>query len=300
MPGFLGASELGFSACTPGAFFGNTYLEACPAVFSIPRPEAQARLARPSLLIELTPITPMSSPTQALKPKREYPNGVPSKFDLDGNVQSFPGNTILSHLSLDSELYASLLVLYDKLRDSHLSSLYTLLPPSSWHMTVFEGVCDQVRKPGFWPDDLAPGASLQECTEHFSRKLQTFDLQCKPPFRMTATGFDPLKTGIGVHLEFRTTEEDRGFRAMRDRLAELLHIRHPQHAKYGLHLSMAYLLRHLDDEQRAELTALLMDHFESMPREFELGAPEYCRFQNMFAFERLFYLGDPNPLSETS
>jgi hypothetical protein len=223
---------------------------------------------------------------------KKYPNGVPAKFDPDGNVQPYPGNTIIAHLSPSSDLYASMLVLYDKLHDSHLSHLFTLLPPSSWHMTIFEGVCDQVRKPGYWPSDLAIDAPLAECNDLFTKKLSTFDLQCDPPYLMSVVGWNSLKTGIGVHVEPRSTEENKRLRGQRDRLADLLLIRHPDHATYGLHLSVAYLLRHLTDAQKSELTALLIDHFDGMPKEFELSAPEFCKFDNMFAFQRQFYLED--------
>ncbi|KAJ7645580.1 RNA ligase/cyclic nucleotide phosphodiesterase [Mycena polygramma] len=222
----------------------------------------------------------------------KYPAGVPYKFDPDGNVQPFPGNTIVSHLSPSSEpeLYASLLALYDKLKDSHLSHLYTLLPPSSWHMTVFEGVCDQARGPGRWPDDLPVNASLVECTALYQDKLASFDLQCDPPYRITITGFEPLVTGIGIHLEPSTAEENTRIRGLRDRLARLLRIRSRTHDVYGLHLSVAYLLRFLTEEQEKELSGLLLDHFEGMPKDFELGPPEFCTFEDMFAFKRLFYL----------
>jgi hypothetical protein len=66
-----------------------------------------------------------------------YPIGVPSKFDPEGNVQPFSGNTIIVHLSPRTEFYASLLELHAKLAASPLSSLFALLPPESWHMTIF-------------------------------------------------------------------------------------------------------------------------------------------------------------------
>jgi hypothetical protein len=226
------------------------------------------------------------------KPRRKYPSGIPAKFDPDGNVQPFPGNTIIAHLSPSSEIYASMLVLYDKLRLSHLSHLFTLLPPSSWHMTIFEGVCDQVRKPGSWPSDLAMDAPLAECDELFTKKLSAFDLRCDPPYLMSVIGWSSLKNGISVHVELRTPEESKRLRGLRDRLADLLQIKHRDHATYNLHLSVAYLLRYLTAEQKNELTALLMDHFKGMPKEFDLGAPEFCVFDNMFAFNRQFYLED--------
>ncbi len=109
---------------------------------------------------------------------------------------------------------------------------------------------------------------------------------------MTAARFKPLINGIGLQLELRTPQENKKFREMRDRLAELLQLRSPKHETYMLHLSVAYLLRHLNESQKTELTAMLVKHFEEMPKEFELAAPEFCRFKDMFAFERLFYLKD--------
>ncbi|KAJ7263991.1 RNA ligase/cyclic nucleotide phosphodiesterase [Mycena haematopus] len=221
----------------------------------------------------------------------KYPPGVPSKFDADGNVQHYPGNTIISHLSPSTELHRSMIALHDKLQRSHLSHLYTLLPPSSYHMTIFEGVLDRVRVPGRWPSDLPLNASLEECTALFEKKLSTFDLQCDPPYHISVTGFDPLENGIGVHLEPSTTEENARIRGLRDRLWKLLHIRSERHDTYPLHFSMAYLLRILTDEQDKELRALLMDHFEKeMPKQFTLSSPEFCTFENMFAFTPLLYL----------
>lgn len=222
----------------------------------------------------------------------KYPKGVPKKFSPEGTVQAFPGNTIVSHLSPDSPLYASMLVLHEKLRVHRLSHLYTLLPPPSWHMTVYEGVCDQVRKPGYWPADLAIDAPLADCNALFSRKLEVFDLQYAPPYRMAVTGWSPINTGISVRVKPRTEEDNTRLRGLRDRLADKLQTRHKGHESYRLHLSLLYMLRYLTDGQKKELQTLLDEHFENMPKEFELGAPEFCKFDDMFEFKRLFYLKD--------
>jgi len=225
------------------------------------------------------------------QPRPEYPLGVPSKFAPDGSVQPFPGNTIVCHVSPSSPLYESLFELHTKLKNSQFAPLITLLPPESWHMTVFEGVCDKVRAPGYWPAHIE---TLKYCTSLFATRLRKFDLgQSKPPYRLKITGFDPLEIGIGVSVEGKGMMEDRRIRDVRDRLADVLEIRHPNHETYGFHLSVAYLLRHLTDEQEADLTDLLMEHWEGMPKEFEFErGPEFCTFENMFAFDRLFYLGD--------
>ncbi|KAK2774068.1 hypothetical protein CKAH01_13291 [Colletotrichum kahawae] len=230
---------------------------------------------------------------QPLVERPQYPAGVPSKFAPDGAVQAFPGNTIICHLSPYAPLYASMQALSDKLAASKFAPLITLLPATSFHMTVFEGVCDQVRKPGFWPSDLSLDAPLEDCNSRFKKALSAFDLGDvhAPPYKMTVRGFGPLEIGIGVRLDGRTPAETERLRSLRNKLADRLNIRHPIHDGYGFHLSVAYLLRHLTDEQNRELEALLLSHFEDMPKNFELGAPEFCTFENMFAFERVFFLG---------
>ncbi|KAK3335776.1 RNA ligase/cyclic nucleotide phosphodiesterase [Cercophora scortea] len=223
----------------------------------------------------------------------DYPIGVPSKFDPDGNIQRFPGNTIVAHLARTSPIYASLLKLHDRLSTCPLSGLLAMLPPSSWHVTLFEGVCDQVRTPeGFWPRDLPVDAPLDDCTSSFAGKLREFDLRCDPPYPFVIVGFSALDVGIGIHVELQTPQDEARLRGLRDRLAETLKIRHQQHNVYEFHLSMAYLLRHLSDSQKSEMMALLLNHLQDMPKVFELGAPEFCTFDNMLQFDRLFYLGD--------
>lgn len=219
-----------------------------------------------------------------------FPTGVHTKFNVDGSVRAFPGNTIICHLPPSSGLYACLLNLYAQLLRSDLSELYSLLPPSSWHMTVFEGVCDQVRRPRFWPGDLDLDAPLAECDARFAGKLSSFDLSGDPPYHLRIAGWQPLVNGIALKLAPATTAEEIRLRSLRDRLSHLLQIRHPGHEDYVFHVSIAYLIRYPDDVQQTALSAMLFELLSGLPAEFELGAPEFCRFDDMFAFHRQFFL----------
>ncbi|KAK3385944.1 RNA ligase/cyclic nucleotide phosphodiesterase [Podospora didyma] len=233
-----------------------------------------------------TTTTPRLNRTAAIR----YPSGIPFKFDPDGRAQLFRGNTIISRLSNESALYQSLVVLQEKLKRSHnLSRLIAHLPPSSWHMTVFEGVVGIERgKPGYWPSDLSTDATLDECTALFRTKLSTFDLQLSLPQHISVAGF--TSTGLGLRLEHK---DDKDLRRLRDRLADLLRIRHPKdHESYQLHLSLGYILRFFTADQKAELDKIVWDHVRdaAMPMTFELGAPEFCAFENMLAYEPLLQL----------
>ncbi|KAF8208717.1 RNA ligase/cyclic nucleotide phosphodiesterase [Mycena galopus ATCC 62051] len=229
----------------------------------------------------------MKLPAEAPK----YPTGIPNKFDPEGNVQRFKGNTIIAHLSPTSELYTSFLALHEKLKNSHLNHLYVLLPPSSWHATIFEGVCDKIRKPGRWPADLS-NATIEKCNSLYERRLSSFEIESESRYHFTVTKFKPLnKSGIGMHLEPSAEDEPR-LRQLRDRLSKLLGIRAKDHKTYAFHLSVAYLLRYLTEEQEQQLSELLTDHFEGMPKELELGPPEFCTFEDIFTFKQVFYLGN--------
>ena len=236
--------------------------------------------------------------TTTITPQRPlYPIGVPAKFSPEGVVQRYPGNTTLCHLLVDSPLPPGLRALHGAL-NSHLvfSNQIHLLPPASWHMTVLDGVRETECEPGMWP----PGKEKQplvECTTEFSRKLRQLGLELQneglaPPYRMRVRGFDPSVVGVGLEVEGATAEEEKRMRRLRDRLADTLGFRAPNHETYNFHISVAYWLRHIDGEEREELNKVFAQHLPALQREFQLGAVEFCTFENMQEFPRLFYLGE--------
>ncbi|EPS37077.1 hypothetical protein H072_9326 [Dactylellina haptotyla CBS 200.50] len=265
-----------------------------------PKPTAVFLLLVASFIIYVFYPYQMSSPEvfkgpvsdERFDPNRPYPIGVPSKFDVDGKVQPYAGCTVTSPLSSSSELHVSLVSLYEKLAASHLSNLYALLPTTSWHMTVFEGLTNPERD--YWPKYLKD-KSMDEVVAIFKSKLENFDLQCELPFRLSVVGFDPLQKagvwyGIGLTIVGRSDGELVRIKALRDRLSDALGYQMPWHQSYGLHISMGYLIRKLTEVQEKELRSLVMDHFATMSKDFELEVVEFSTFKDMFAFEPLIPL----------
>ncbi|KAH9228215.1 hypothetical protein K456DRAFT_1753678 [Colletotrichum gloeosporioides 23] len=207
-----------------------------------------------------------------------YPAGVPGKFSSDGTLQHWAGNTIICHIPPSSPVY---------------HSIESVIEELSLHMTIFEGVSDQVRRPGYWPADLALDATQESCNEDFEKKLRKFSLgpEAAAPYRMVLKGIDILDVGVAVRLDGVTPAEVKRLRALRDRLADELQIRHPIHDEYGFHISMVYFLRYPNDEQKRDIEAILKRHFEKMAKDIELGPPEFCLFFNMHEFNPVFYLG---------
>lgn len=242
-----------------------------------------------------TEITPTETTATTARP--QYPIGIPAKFSPDGVVQRYPGNTTVCHVPADSPLQPGMNALHASL-SAHpiLSKLVHLLPKDSWHMTVFDGLRNKECEPGMWPPGMEK-TPLEESTKEYARKLRLLGLQLgkeglAPPYKMRVRGFDPAVVGIGLEIEGATADEEKRMRRLRDRLADTLGFRAPNHETYGFHISMAYLMRHIDGENRDELNRVFAAHLPALRREFALGAVEFCTFENMYHFARLFYLGD--------
>jgi hypothetical protein len=146
-----------------------------------------------------------------------------------------------------------------------------------------------------WPDGMDKLA-LADATAQFVLKLQNFGKQLQqegltPPYRMRVLGFDNGIVGSGLVCEGATVEERKRMRRLRDRLADTLGFRAPNHESYQFHISTLYLLRHMDGEDKKEFGRIRQQSLPALQLEFDLGAVEFCIFENMNVFHRLFYLG---------
>lgn len=244
-----------------------------------------------------TTITTVTPTSVALQKRPEYPQGVPEKFLPDGTIQYYPGNTTLCHLPSDCPLLPGLRKLYDAF-ETHptLARKVQLLPQASWHMTIFDGIRERECEPGMWPIGMEK-LPLPEATSKFSEKLRAFGQRLKteglaPPYHVRVTGFDDGTVGSGLECTGATEDEEERLRRLRDRLADTLGFRAPNHDTYGFHISTLYLLRHMDGEDRVEFDRVRAQLLRDLKMEFELRAVEFCTFDTMNEFPRLFYLGD--------
>lgn len=187
-------------------------------------------------------------------------------------------------------------------------------------MTVLDLAHEDEHQPGTgaiaWPPPPPPGTettrinttpsqpralplattSLSESTRAFAEILQPVGRQLAeeglgPPYRMRVRGFDRAVVDVGLEVEGADAEEEGRLRRLRDRLADAVGFRAPDHGTYGFHITMAYLLRHVDGEEREELDRVFAGLLPGVRMEFELGRAEFCTFEDMYAFRRVFYLG---------
>ena len=222
-----------------------------------------------------------------------FPKGIGSKFFPDGQVRAYPGNTVLCHVAGIPPLIEWLDKLYGRLLDAEVAQIYTLLPPSSWHMTVFDGVCDGNRNGERWPGDLARDAPLQEINQTFEARLKAGRFGPGLSFAMRVKRLRPLINVIAIELEPAGEGEERAIRALRQQLAATLGFDRSAPDTYTFHITLAYFIRFPDANEQARLESLISEEFQDMEKSlapFRVGPPEYCHFNDMFAFSRRLYL----------
>ena len=228
-----------------------------------------------------------------------YPPDVGSKFYADGRVHPFAGNTIICHLPQQGEHASAFTGFLDIYRDAPQHSFMrkvALLPPSSYHMTVFGGANDKPRLADTWPSDLPMDLPIADCNRQLAERLRSFQLDCALPFRMRVdTDQDAPTPGSALTMTLVPFDggEQAKLRRLRDRLAERLLIRAKGHHNYAYHVSIGYQVAWFSPEEERALKQTWRNWTEALATHaplIVLGAPEFCVFQDMFAFDRQFYL----------
>ena len=290
---------------------------------------------------DYSPATRVEPIPKASFPHASYPRWIGHKFTPAGDVLPFPGNTVICHLSPTSHLHARLTELHDELRSASFASSLALLPPSSYHMTLYEGISYQIPETSQWPAGLSLNCSLPECHAFVTSALARFSMNetiraqngsrhingtghngnarhlatdtdsasladaptsLVPPYKLRISSFEALTDGVALCLDPSTPQEEQRLRRLRSKLAKAVGLQHPGFEEYSFHLSVAYLLKWLsEDETRAMqgvLDAWLADLTEE-ERTFELGTPEVCVYDDMCGFRRVFYLGEEGRVSSS-
>lgn len=230
---------------------------------------------------------------------RSAPPDVGRKFFADGRVMPFAGNTIICHLPQQGDGAApfhALLDIYRALPAHAFARKITTLPPSSYHMTVFGGANDKERQPGLWPSFVPLDTPIAECNRRMGERLRALRLgEDAGPYRMRIDLAEPPagESPLTIRLLPADDGEAARLRRVRARLSDALGIRAPDQDRYRYHITLAYLIEWLTaDEERDFRRALAnwKDMLRVRAPVVTLGAPEYCTLEDMFAFDRQFYL----------
>lgn len=220
------------------------------------------------------------------------------KFDAQGRALPYAGASIVCHVPLFTPFSDYLVAIRDRLRASAFASCLSLVPPESYHMTVFEGAVDRRRTREQWPAALPLEAPLATAIEHVADRLRGFALDCALPLRMRLAA-PAEQTCLGMlRLLPADDAEARKLARLRDRLSARLGIRRQDHASYPFHITLGYLLRALDPAQIAQaglFLGSLCAELGAALDTLDFGAPEFCTFEDMRAYDNRFLLGRDAP-----
>ncbi|WP_232823004.1 DUF1868 domain-containing protein [Oceanibium sediminis] len=223
-------------------------------------------------------------------PKAISPEGGGGKFDLDGKVRHWPGNTVLCHLDRTSPAHALLAELQDKVRRSAFGGLFTYLPADSFHMTVFQGWSPFLPDENAWPEGVPRDATRDGTTDVLRRKFDGLTLPQR--FRIRPDGLFGLHSLTVCGAD---DEEERRLRDARIAMRDASGLVPRDFDSYVFHVSLAYQLRWVDDAMAREMVAFsdeLGSAFAAEVPEIEIGPCELCDFENMHHFEPVLYLGN--------
>ena len=204
------------------------------------------------------------------------------KFSRDGAARLFRGNTIISFVAEGSPEALLLTRAVDRIRPSIAGDL-VLLPASSWHMTVFELLCDDIRDVDRWSSKLALDAPLELTDEFFARHVPTVDAPSE--LDMTCQGVSINETTLGVQLVPTDSATADSLRRYRTELSEVTGIRAPDHDGYGFHVTLAYTLRPPTPDGHRDLDAAIAAATAELEgKRFRLPPPVLTYFDDMTRF----------------
>lgn len=212
------------------------------------------------------------------------------KFSADGTRRPFAGNTVICHLQQQGRTRDAVERLHEDLRHCSFVRKLAILPPDSYHMTVYPGANDQGREITGWPSDLSKDAPIGECNRVVGERMRQFHLECQLPLRMK---IDQTKTianrrASTLRMIGADAEEEKKIRKLRDRLIDVFRFRDARHDEYGFHITLAYQLQSFTAEEQAEYRAILERNVPGIAASaptFEFGNPEFCTFPDMYRFD---------------
>lgn len=216
--------------------------------------------------------------------ERVYSRHVGEKFNEDGSARLFPGNTVLCPVTPASDTMEILKQFHAAILQELWHRYYAMLPPSSFHMTVFDLVCDQVRKPENWTTLLPLDAPLEAVDAFVQQQWQS-----APSAPQPSVVVGRLEIGDYITLRLRPLNDPANqlLRQYRDTLSAVFGIRQPNHTEYFFHLTYAYGITALDEREK-EIIADFVQHWEPLLQQqlavLELLPPQLCFFQDMTHF----------------
>jgi len=122
-----------------------------------------------------------------------------TKLSESGGFRPFAGNTIIAPL-LDSSIFPDLVMLQERLLSDGRDAYLVPLPQKSFHMTLFEGLCDECRGKDVWSSYVPLDAPIDKATAILKDRSALLPALCGVVMR-----FDSLRINGAVSVGLMPT-----------------------------------------------------------------------------------------------
>ena len=209
--------------------------------------------------------------------------GADNKFDDKGKALLWPGCTIICQIPLHSDLSNEITNFQKKLKYFNPKETYSYLPPSSFHMTLFDCCNVNTKNTEYWPEGINKNFDYQVVAAELNKRIENyiFPEELNLKLKMFYGGFS-------IVLEPFSNKDEKILRNCRDELSSLLKIKFENHQRYTFHITLAYILRELKEDEIKKLLEFNKNLFQEFDKEFPkiiLNKPEMSTFESMLEFK---------------
>ena len=215
----------------------------------------------------------------------KYGRDIGRKFFENGDVRTYPGNTVVADVTPTCSAYSVMVSLRQMVIDSGLDKYLILLPTDSYHMTVIRGLNDQVRSSdNYWPKGLAKDTPMTEVDDYITKAVTSVKMpeKIRMKFHQAVLNDGDLK----VLLVPADEEQNKILRDYRDAVATAIGLFLPGHDEYRFHITLAYVRVIAEGEDMARMEAMIEEmnrRIKGQP-DIEITAPYMAYYNDMLAF----------------
>ena len=213
-----------------------------------------------------------------------YGSTIGKKFYEDGSIRRYPGNTVVADILPGNPAYDTMCHLRQLLQEFDLEDYFIPLPDDSYHMTVIQGVNDQVRKENYWPADLPLDAPLTQADDYITEAILGAGLP--GPVQMRFDVVNVSKGCCTVRLLPADETQEKTLWDFRNRAADRMNHRQPNFYTYRFHISLAYVrvIPESAAAQRLEEMCQKMNEYIARQPAFYTAAPYMAYYDDMLRF----------------
>ena len=211
--------------------------------------------------------------------------GAENKFDNKGNPLPFPGCTIICNIALNTDLSNEIINFQKKIEHFNPKKTYFYLPHSSFHMTLFDCCNLNTKNTDNWPSNIDPDMDYKDIAIELNNRIKDYIFPEELNLKLKM-----FFGGYSIILEPFSEKDEKILRNCRDELSSLLKIKFENHQRYTFHITLAYILRELNQIEIKNLIEfnkqLALDFSKKFPK-ITFTKPEMCTFEDMLEFKSI-------------